>query len=152
MVGDGPLLPICQNLARAWEIQDKVRFTGAVAHEEVIQLMEASFCFLQHSLTADDGDSEGTPVAILEAGAAALPVVATKHGGINDVVLHGETGFLIDEGDVNGMVLFLNRLASQRDMAEKLGSAARAYVADNFSIEKHISSLQALFADVLEPT
>jgi len=152
MVGDGPLLSICKNLAHGWEIQDKVRFAGALSHDKIGQLMEESFCFLQHSLTADDGDSEGTPVAILEAGAASLPVVATRHGGINDVVMHGETGFLIDEGDVNGMVLFVNRIDSQRNMAKKLGSAARAYVADNFSIEKHISSLQDLFIDVLKQT
>lgn len=148
MVGDGPLLPICQNLAHAWEIQDKVRFAGAVAQEKVIQLMEASFCFLQHSLTADDGDSEGTPVAILEAGAAALPVVATKHGGINDVVLHGKTGFLVDEGDVKGMDDFVRALASDRGKAKRIGRRAREHIFENFSLEKHIATLDGLINEV----
>jgi len=150
MVGDGPLLPVCKNLANAWGIKDKVQFTGAVTHEKVIQFMEASFCFVQHSLTADNGDNEGTPVAILEAGAAALPVVATKHGGINDVVIHGETGFLVDEGDVDSMAFFIIKLASQRDTTKKIGSAARVNIDKNFSIEKHISTLQAVFTDVLK--
>ena len=60
---------------------------GIVSHEEVALLMQESRVFVQHSLVPSSGDTEGTPVAILEAGAAGLPVVSTKHAGISEVVI-----------------------------------------------------------------
>jgi glycosyltransferase involved in cell wall biosynthesis len=55
-----------------------------------------------HSLVAPDGDSEGSPVSVMEAQLCGLPVVTTHHAGITEVVREGETGLLVDEGDVAG--------------------------------------------------
>lgn len=70
-------------------------------------------------------DSEGTPVAILEACASGLPVVATRHAGIKDVILHGETGFLIEEGDVHGVAEYMVQLLEDPELAERLGRSGR---------------------------
>ena len=144
MVGDGPLLNTCKNLSKSWGIEDKVNFPGILPHGQILSLMAQSFCFIQHSVVADDGDSEGTPVAVLEAGAAGLPVISTYHAGIPDVVIHEETGFLVDEFDVKGMANYVKILADDREKAKAIGEKARKHIKENFSMGKHIGTLEQL--------
>jgi glycosyltransferase involved in cell wall biosynthesis len=109
-------------------------------------MMRRARAFVQHSVRTSYGDSEGTPVAVLEAGASGLPVVSTRHAGIKDVVIEGETGFLVDEGDIEGMAAHMLTLARDADLAGRMGRRAREHVAANFSMEQHIARL----AEVLE--
>jgi colanic acid/amylovoran biosynthesis glycosyltransferase len=142
MAGSGELLEMCKTLATAWGISDRVSFPGAVAHAETAELFAHACCFVQHSVTPSYGDAEGTPVAILEAGAAGLPVVATRHAGISDVVIDGETGYLTAEHDVNGMAAAMVELLGNPSRCRSMGNAARQHVRSNFSIEEHVSRLQ----------
>jgi glycosyltransferase involved in cell wall biosynthesis len=143
MVGEGELLETCKTLSRSLGIADRVTFTGAVAHAEVASWYQDACCFAQHSMSPSYGDAEGTPVAILEAGAAALPVVATYHAGIPDVVVEGSTGYLVNEGDVDAMATRMVSLLSDPALARRMGSAARTHVRESFSMARHISTLQA---------
>ena len=86
---------------------------GVRTPEEVAGLMRSSRAFVQHSVVTANGDSEGTPLAVLEAMASGLPVVATRHAGIADVVAHGERGLLSAEGDVETMAAHLLRLVDE---------------------------------------
>lgn len=144
MIGDGYLFGACQWLVKSLKLEYYVQFTGALAHEEIRVKFQESFCLVQHSVTATDGDSEGTPVAILEAGAASLPVIATRHAGIPDVVIDGETGFLIEEGDVEAMAHAMITLYEDRVLCTKMGIAARAHIQANFSMEKHIGRIKEI--------
>lgn len=146
MGGDGELLEACKTLARTWGIEAQVSFPGALHHEEVLKLLCHACCFVQHSVKTTDGDSEGTPVAILEAGAAALPVVATRHAGIPDCVIHGETGFLVDELDVDGMAQYMQMLLEVPGLCKTLGTAARQHIQTNHSIDRHIGCIDALIS------
>ena len=141
MVGEGPLRPICEQIARALELDRAVTFLGSQAHDRVGQEMRAARAFLQHSVRASDGDCEGTPVAILEAQASGLPVIATRHGGIPDVVVDGKTGFLVNEGDVRGMADMIERVAQAPPLATTLGKAGRSRVLDSFTMERSIGRL-----------
>jgi glycosyltransferase involved in cell wall biosynthesis len=142
MVGDGELLETCKTLARAWGIADRVEFTGSIAHAEVDRRFEQSCAFVQHSVSPSYGDAEGTPVTILEAQASALPVVATRHAGIPDVVVHERTGFLVDELDIAGMASWMNYLLKNPELCRTLGMAARDHVRRNFSLSQHIRRVQ----------
>jgi glycosyltransferase involved in cell wall biosynthesis len=133
MVGAGPLLEECRRLAVDLGIDDCVEFLGFRPHAELADLMLRATAFVQHSVTAPSGDSEGTPVAILEASAAGLPIVATRHGGIPDVVVDGITGYLVDEGDVGAMADRMRQLAEDPGLATRLGEQARMHVSRNFS-------------------
>jgi glycosyltransferase involved in cell wall biosynthesis len=146
MIGDGELLETCQRLAKALGIADAVEFCGAQPHSIVAKAMAQARAFVQHSVKTDDGDSEGTPVAILEAGASGLPVVATRHTGIVDTVVHGETGFLTDEGDVDTMAEYLMKLALEPETAARLGEAARTRIQAKFSMDRSISRLWEILA------
>jgi glycosyltransferase involved in cell wall biosynthesis len=94
-----------------------------------------------HSVTTSDGDVEGTPVSVLEAGAAGLPVVATRHAGIADVVLDGETGLLVAERDVAGMADAVLALIRDPARAAALGRRGRERVAAEFSLDVSIARL-----------
>ncbi len=144
MVGDGELLETCRNLARVWGIEKSVSFPGAIPHSEVLPLFSEACCFAQHSVVPSYGDAEGTPVAVLEAGAAGLPVVATRHAGIADAVVHGETGFLVEERDVERMAEYLSALLADRDLCIRMGAKAREHIRLNYNIDRHIACLQAL--------
>ena len=144
MIGDGELRGVCLDLVAALGLKSRVSMLGACSHAEVRQLMERAFLFVQHSVEAEDGNCEGTPLAILEAGAAGLPIVSTKHAGIPDVVLDGKTGILVEERDVDGMSRAIAQLAGKRDAAATFGRRAQERVSKEFSMEKHIATIDGL--------
>jgi glycosyltransferase involved in cell wall biosynthesis len=77
-------------------------------------------------------------------------VVATRHAGIRDIVLDGKTGFLSDEGDIEGMANSMIQLANNPALAEQLGQAARARVCAEFSMEKSIRGLWQIITAALQ--
>ena len=141
MVGDGPLFQKCKSLASSLGIASAVTFLGAQPHAVVQAEMRNARCFLQHSVEATSGDCEGTPLGILEAGASGLPVVATRHAGIPDVVIEGETGFLVDEHDVDGMTAHMLGLLEEPMLASQMGQAARTHIRTNFSQQQSLDKL-----------
>jgi glycosyltransferase involved in cell wall biosynthesis len=146
--GDGLLLPICRDLCYQLKIPN-VTFTGPINPEEVKNKMENSFCFLQHSVIASNGDSEGTPVAVLEAQAAALPVISTRHAGIPDVVLDKETGLLVEEGDVEAMANAMIELYEDREKAKVMGEKGKKRVLEHFTMDKHIGKIDEILLSVV---
>ncbi len=106
--------------------------------------MRGARCFVQHSVTDSTGDSEGTPVAVLEAGAMGLPVVATRHAGIPDVVIEGETGLLVDERDAVGMAAHMISLARDPGTANRLGREAAARIRKFYTMDQSISRLSRI--------
>lgn len=141
LIGDGPLLGACRDLASALGLGEAVAFLGQQPHHAIRDELQHARCFVQHSVVAMNGDSEGTPVAVMEAGASGLPVVATRHAGIGDVVIDGETGLLVDEHDVNGMARGLIRLIQDPVLAARMGRAARTHVEAHFAMEGRVARL-----------
>ena len=141
MVGEGELLNLCKELAKLLNLENSIEFKGVCTPNEIKELFQDSLAFVQHSVTAPNGDSEGTPVAILEAQAAALPVISTYHAGIPDVVIHNETGLLVEEWDVDVMAENMVKVLQEENFARKLGEAGRKRIAENFTLEKHLNSL-----------
>lgn len=144
MAGDGPLLSMCKNLTRVLGMEKNVLFPGIITPEEFRAYLSTSLAFVQHSITAEDGDSEGTPVAILEASAAGLPVISSKHAGIPDIILDGKTGLLTEEHDIDGMSYNMVQIIEDRKRAEEMGRAGKKYIKENFPLKKHIDLLNEL--------
>ncbi len=142
MAGGGELLEVCKNLVSFYGLQDNVTFLGAVSREECIDLLKESLAFVQHSITADNGDKEGTPVAVLEASAAGLPVISTYHAGIPDVIEHLSTGLLSKEHDVYDMSENMIKLIQDSILAKELGMAGKRKIGEHFNLEKHLDILQ----------
>jgi glycosyltransferase involved in cell wall biosynthesis len=146
MVGAGPLLESCKQLAAALHMTQEVTFAGIQPPEQVAELLRHSRAFVQHSVVTTDGDSEGTPLAVLEAMACGLPVVATRHAGISDVVEHEQRGLLCAERDVEGMGANLVRLAEDTSLAAHYGANGRAYVLAHHRVEDRIAGLEGILA------
>lgn len=144
MVGDGPLLDECRALAKKLDIADAVAFLGAQPHAVVQEEMRRARGFVQHSVEAANGDCEGMPVAILEASASGLAVVSTRHAGIPDVIVDGETGFLVDERDTGAMAARMIRVLRDAALARSLGEAARLRIQSRFSKQQSDGRLWAV--------
>ena len=141
MAGNGPLLNSTRNIAKVLDMGDSVSFPGAITPDQARAYLMDSRAYVQHSIIADDGDMEGTPVAVMEASAAGLPVVATRHAGIPDVIQDGKTGLLCDELDVNGMAEAMKRLLADSELAHRLGAAGKEYMKTNYSKNWQMNTL-----------
>jgi len=144
MIGSGPLLGPCRALATALNINHAVTFAGVKTHKEVGDMMQQVRAFVQHSAKASNGDCEGTPLAVLEAQHAGLPVIATRHAGIPDVVIDGETGFLCDELDIDTMAEAMRQVLIDPSLAARIGTAGRARVGTEFGLDRHISIIHSV--------
>jgi glycosyltransferase involved in cell wall biosynthesis len=150
MVGDGVLLESCKQIALALKIDKNVKFLGVKNPWEIAELMRSARAFLQHSIQTSDGQCEAQGVVFLEAGASGLPVITTRSAGIPEVVIDGETGFLVAEADVDAMADRILRLIKDPLLAAQLGQAARQRICAEFSMEKSISGLWSIIDTAIE--
>lgn len=150
MCGNGVLLESCKNLVRYFNLEDNIKFLGVISPQELVGLIENAIGYIQHSITAENGDMEGMPISVLEASAAGLPVVSTFHAGISDVVKHGVTGLLCKEHDVKTMSNHITKLLEDISLAKKLGDAGKKRIKENFSFEKHITGIQRQLEAAIE--
>lgn len=144
MIGDGPLWQVCKDLVNHFDLSNNVELAGVQSPAQIQKEMEQSLAFVQHSVTASNGDSEGTPVAVLEAQASALSVISTLHAGIPDVVIDGETGLLCQELDVDSMAENMMKVWNDKLLACRLGKAGRERVKEYFTMERHLGVLMDL--------
>ncbi|MFQ6551494.1 glycosyltransferase [Aestuariibius insulae] len=141
-VGDGPLLDECKAIAADTGIGRQITFHGSLDHVAVRELMAEASLFLQHSVTGRDGDTEGLPVAILEAMGSGLCVISTRHSGIPEAIEDGRHGLLCDEHDEVAMARNLKTALADRDLASGLGDAARVRVQESFTVDRSIRLLR----------
>lgn len=125
MVGDGPQLERCRALARELRVDSRVDFLGAQDHASVAVLLSRARVFLQHSVTAPSGETEGLPSSIQEAMAAGAVVVSTRHAGIPEIVIDGKTGWLVDEKDDVGYAHALMKVFDDPARADAMSHWAR---------------------------
>ena len=136
-VGGGPMMERLRRLATELDIEEHVEFAGSV--DNVRPHLAWADALLLTSLT------EGFPGAVLEAGAAGVPSAAFSVGGTAETIIDGQTGLLFPPGDIDGLVLGLERLATDRAWCARLGEAARELVASRFRLEHSVDR----FDDIL---
>jgi colanic acid/amylovoran biosynthesis glycosyltransferase len=152
MIGDkSGLYQDCVAVVKELKLERAVSFTGKLSPEEISDWMKRANVFVQHSVTAPNGDMEGTPNSVLEAAASGIPVVSTFHGGIKEAVVNHQTGYLVPEKDVDGMADYINKLIEDPERAQRMGEEARKHVLENYSLDKQIDKLYNLIrASVIE--
>jgi phosphatidylinositol alpha-1,6-mannosyltransferase len=123
VVGDGPLRPAYESMARALGVHDLVRFVGEVDDQERDSWLDRGYVFAMPSRLSSNGGGEGFGIAYLEAGAHGLPVVAGNVGGALDAVVDGVTGLLVDPTDHIAVAGALIDLLLDRSRAAELGEA-----------------------------
>jgi glycosyltransferase involved in cell wall biosynthesis len=150
--GDGPLLEATRNLADHLKLHDSVILPGILSREEVAKHMSECTAYVQHSIIPamgpTKGDSEGTPVAILEALVSGVPVISTRHAGISEVVKDQETGLLVDERDVDAMAQAMHRLAKYPELVRDMGESAKADATTKYTSEVYLNSLRSILSSI----
>lgn len=147
LVGDGPLRPLLVQRTEELGLADRVEFTGALSSDHVASHLREADAFVLPSIVTEAGKMEGIPVALMEAGAARLPLVASAISGIPELVADGQTGLLVAPGDSAALAQALRALAQSPALRERLGRAAQQQVLSEFTIEKAADRLLELFAD-----
>jgi glycosyltransferase involved in cell wall biosynthesis len=141
MIGDGPDRPAVERRAHELGLMRDTLFLGY--QEEVAPFYAAFDAMILPSI------NEGTPVSAIEALAAGRPVVATRVGGVPDVVREGEDGFLVDPGDVDALADRLARLAADPELRDRLGAAGRARVVPRYSVGRLVDDIDLLYRSLL---
>ena len=143
--GGGELFEACLILVKALGLENRVEFKGVLSHEEVASEMRRARVFVQHSVTTPEcGDMEGKPVAIMEAMASGLPVIATRHSGIAELIEDGVTGILVPEYDVAAMAAAMVRLAHDDELLQQIGRNASAFVRNHPLISRHVEIMEEI--------
>lgn len=125
IAGGGPLEADCKALTSQLHLEERVRFLGAKPHTELRTLFASADLFAAPSVTAKGGDVEGFGLVILEAMASGLPVVASRSGGIIDLITDGENGLLAPERDAGQLADQINRLLGDDVLRRELSLASR---------------------------
>jgi len=126
IVGDGPLRRQLEEQAK--EQRDKVRFLGAKTHDELKIIYASADIFVAPSITAQDGDQEGVPTAIMEAMASGLPVIASDSGGIGQIVQDGVNGVLCEERNISELNVEIRRLINDDNLTKTIVHLSKATV------------------------
>ena len=148
IAGKGVLRETCLNLIKHYNLEKNIFLPGVITPQKYSEYLSESLAFVQHSITTSNYDMEGTPLAILEASIAGLPILSTYHAGIPDIVVQNETGILVQEHDTQGMANAMIKLLNNNNIARHLGKNGKVHVNNNFSMERHIETLSALLKEV----
>jgi glycosyltransferase involved in cell wall biosynthesis len=141
VVGDGVLRPELERRSGDLGIADRVIFTG---WRRDLPAIYADFDVL-----AVTSHNEGTPLSAIEAMAAGCPVVATRVGGLPDLIRDGETGCLVPPGDAQALAESLLRLLRDRETARRLGQTAQTVVRERFAAPRLVGDMERLYLEFL---
>ncbi|HEU0008506.1 MAG TPA: glycosyltransferase, partial [Verrucomicrobiae bacterium] len=142
-VGDGICRGELEAQRAALGLENVVEFVGAQEQRSVLEWWQRA------RVAALTSENEGMPVCLMEAGACGVPAVATRVGGIPELVVHGETGLLTAPGDARAFADALHELLQSPERAAAMGRAARERVKAKFSLAKQVDDLLAVWSEVL---
>jgi len=120
-----------------------IRVLGCLTGKAKEEVLAAADCLVLPSY------AEGLPIAILEAMAHGIPVIATTVGAIPEVITDGEQGFLIEPGDVQALTECMLKLSNDPELRKTMGLAARRRVEEEFSIDTMVERVMAVYREVL---
>ncbi len=148
IVGDGEMRT---------ELEEHVNYLNSIAVTELYRdqivftswIREVDAVLAGSEIIALTSWNEGTPVSLIEAHAASCPVVTTRAGGVEDIVKHGETGFVCDPGDVKTFTEHLEKLINNVDLRESMASRAKDQVLRNYSYQRLCADMKRLYTRLL---
>lgn len=144
IVGGGPEEERLRNLAGELGLSDVTRFVGQVPHAEVPDWLGQLDVYVALSRL----DSESFGVAVLEASACAVPVVVSDAGGLPEVVVDGQTGFVVPRDDPEAAAAALANLVQDRHRRQAMGAAGRRHVEANYSWGASVAAMNDVYARV----
>ncbi len=150
IAGGGDQFEVLNTYVKDNDLLDDVIFTGPVSQSKMIQLMYSSDIFVLNSRTSSQDETEGYPVAILEAMACGLPIISTIHAGIPDQIDDGKNGLLIEERNTRQLTNALYKLIKEPIYRQQLGEAARKKATRKFDYSHLQEAYDKYFESILE--
>src|SRR3989454_5971539 len=144
IIGEGPLENELRAQIEQLDLQNRAALSGAKPQREVRQRFAAASVFVLPSVVDPEGGIDNLPTVIMEAMATALPVVSTNIGGIPEMVIENETGFLLEPADASALADAIEKVIDDRLLAQRLGHAGYQRAHELFSIEKNVRELCTL--------
>jgi glycosyltransferase involved in cell wall biosynthesis len=148
IAGEGPQRSEIRRIVQQYHLYDHVLLVGQVEEQVLHMLYEASEVFIMPNILVEN-DVEGFGIVALEAGAAGCWVVASRADGIEDAIVDGENGSLVEPGDAEGYIEVICRLLADEELREHLGHRAREFVGRNYSWELIASRYHKVLAEVI---
>lgn len=145
VVGDGPERPRLESLAHETGVAGRVEFRGRVPDAELRRAYAEADVVALPAVHDARGDTEGLGVVLLEAMQYGVPVVASRAGGIVDIVEHDATGLLVPAGDAAALVTALDRVLGDPGLARRLGEAGRRRVVERFDWDAIVARYEAVY-------
>jgi len=150
LVGDGPLMDEIKKISSDLRIDKFVEFTGSVNPDKLPEFYGKSDIFVLASVKSSKGDMEGTPVVLIEAQAAGLPVVSTYHSGIPEIVKDNITGYLVNEKDIKGLADKISYLISNPSKRTEMGKEGRKNILKNYDRNALSKKLLRFYEGIIE--
>lgn len=148
IVGRGELEGSLKTLSAELGVEDRIKFWGEIPNDQLPDYYAAADLFVGPSVEAASGDTEGQGVVFIEAFAAGLCVIATRVGGIPEVVDDGYTGILISPRSPTELAAAMRRLLSDPDLRKRLGHNAHARARENYAWPRIADEFVALYRDI----
>lgn len=148
IIGDGDLRNSIVDLIKANNLEGNIVLHGFKPYDFFIERAYECDIYVQASKTTPDNDKEGTPMSIVDAMATGMPVVATRHSDIPEIVIDGYNGFLAEENNVNDLAECFKRIISFEKF-EELSINARKHVEEEFDVFVQTQKLEKLYVDVI---
>ena len=146
IIGEGPLGEALRRQIDDMHLQNNVELIGAKPQTQLRGRLAAANVFVLPSVMDPDGGMDNLPTVIMEAMATGLPVVSTNIGGIPEMIIDNETGFLVEPGDTAAMADAIETVINDSSSAARLGHSGYERARTLFSIEKNVRELCALLS------
>ena len=151
IVGDGPIRNELARLVQAHGLEEHVVFAGRVMEQDLPTYYQIADLLVMPSREIE-GDVEGFGIVFIEASACKVPVVGGASGGIEDAIVHGETGFLVDPLSVDEIAQAIITLLKDDDLAQAMGKAGRARAERDFSWERVVAQVSSIIEGLEQTT
>ena len=145
IVGEGEERSKLESLIQAKKVENVVELVGPKTQFEVAEMLADSDCYVQPSIIDPNGKMEGIPVALMEALASELPVIASDLSGIPELVIPGKTGYLVPQANVQALADAIENVYRNPSEAREHSRIGREYVFNEFNLHTNTNRLSSLF-------
>ena len=152
IVGEGPWRPQLQAQIDELQLGEIVRLTGALPQEKVFGALRECDVFALACIVDRNGASDVFPTVILESMASAKPVVSTRIAGVPEQIVDGETGFICEPGDEEGLANALEKVLRSPDLRRQFGEAGRRRLETEFSVNTTVLEIKSAFEKIVKPS
>lgn len=151
VIGSGPMAHALRAAAMEYNVSHAVAFKGAMDYREYLKELDSAHVFVAPSVTAKNGDTEGgAPTTLIEALAAGMPVVATRHADIPEVVIEGKSGYLVEERNHEMLAEKLIFVIENAGRWGEMARSGRAHIEANYNIDIQAMKMEATYRELMK--